>query len=205
MALIALGALSMIWRRHQREVQRLRSAHQVTIHRLDEEHDRRLERINREFQRDLTSAHHPLAQDLLPALDSLDEALAHMEQALNEQRPGASADLYKGVELARAAIDSALARHKIQAILPAEGDPFDPQFHEAMSRREDAEAKSNSIARVMRRGYRDGDRVLRAALVEVNVQPSAQKDPEPTDDDQPSDAPALGEDSPLEPPGNSST
>lgn len=171
MALITLGVLSVLWRRHRREVQYLRSAHQVTLHRLDEEHDRRLARLSREFERDLSSAHHPLARDLLPALDSLDEALTHMRQSLKEESHGGASELYKGVEIARQAIDAALARHQILTILPDDGDPFDPQFHEAMSRYESAEAEPNTIARLLRRGYRDGERVLRAALVEVYVAP----------------------------------
>ncbi|MFO6452551.1 MULTISPECIES: nucleotide exchange factor GrpE [unclassified Aeromicrobium] len=53
------------------------------------------------------------------------------------------------------------------------GEPFDPNLHEAVFHAgEDPEVEVQSIAQVMRTGYRVGDRVLRPAVVGV-VDPGA--------------------------------
>ena len=47
------------------------------------------------------------------------------------------------------------------------GDQFDPNIHNAVMVCEDSELPSDSIADVLQKGYRIGDRVLRVAMVKV--------------------------------------
>jgi molecular chaperone GrpE len=49
----------------------------------------------------------------------------------------------------------------------AEGEAFDPSVHEAVAHETSPDAAGPTVTTVMRRGYRFGDRVLRAAMVGV--------------------------------------
>lgn len=70
------------------------------------------------------------------------------------------------------------------------GEPFDPNLHEAVFHAgEDPNVQVQSIAQVMRTGYRVGDRVLRPAVVGVvdpgageDVAGDAAEDAEPTEE-----------------------
>jgi len=69
----------------------------------------------------------------------------------------------------------------------AEGEPFDPQLHEAVFHvGESADVDVTSIGKVMLVGYRVGDRVLRPATVGVvdPVSASAEQDEESVDDEE---------------------
>ena len=182
---VAIIAIGIVWRQNRREIRRLRNSHDKAVRELSHEHHRRLERLDREQDRKLRVAHHPLVRDLLPALDSLDEALDHLEKQDVELSPE---DIAQGLELARDSIDDALARHDIDPVCPESGDQFNPEIHEAVARRETQEAPSQTVHRLFRRGYRDAQGLLRAALVEVNVEASH--------DDVSEGSPEPGQDSP---------
>lgn len=47
------------------------------------------------------------------------------------------------------------------------GDPFDPQFHEAVMHIEDPDQPENCIVEVLQKGYKLNDTVLRPAMVKV--------------------------------------
>lgn len=94
--------------------------------------------------------------ELIPALDGFDMAM----QGGTWQHVDAS--WRSGIEGIRAHIDSVLKAHRV-AIFGAPGDRFDPALHEPLGEAEGGE--SNTIARVLRRGYRTTERVLRPAQV----------------------------------------
>jgi molecular chaperone GrpE len=50
----------------------------------------------------------------------------------------------------------------------AQGQAFDPNLHEAMSQEASLEIPEGSVVRVLRRGYKLKDRLLRAATVVVS-------------------------------------
>ena len=166
MGLVAAAALAMVWRKHGRDVQRLRQAKDEKVRQLGSEHRRRLDRLRREHDRELATAHHPLVRDLLPALDSLDEALSFLDE--KEDDPGIE-ELGQGLQLARSAVDEVLKRHGVESISAQPGQPFDPEIHEAIARAEHTDFEPGTITRQFRSGYRQGDRVLRSAMVEVAV------------------------------------
>lgn len=51
--------------------------------------------------------------------------------------------------------------------IKAEGEPFDPNLHHAVSQIEDENAPPNSVHQVFQKGYMLGERVLRHAMVVV--------------------------------------
>jgi molecular chaperone GrpE len=50
--------------------------------------------------------------------------------------------------------------------IEAQGQPFDPNMHEAISQQE-SDAPPGSVVTVLQRGYKSGERLLRPALVVV--------------------------------------
>jgi len=58
----------------------------------------------------------------------------------------------------------------------ASGKSFDPQIHEAIERRFDAELPPDTIIEEIAKGYMLHDRVLRPALVVVSAQPEGEKE-----------------------------
>jgi|SRR5581483_10161045 len=103
-----------------------------------------------------------LAKELLPAVDNLDRALA-AAKAGTEAPNGNLAD---GIKLVHADVIAALARVGIEPFSP-QGEPFDPQHHEAVAQQPVDGAEPGTIVEVYQRGYRIGDAVLRPARVVV--------------------------------------
>jgi molecular chaperone GrpE len=105
-----------------------------------------------------------LAKELLPAIDNLDRALAHADTA-GESGNGA-ATFVSGIKHVRSDVLAALARVGIEPFSP-DGQPFDPQFHEAVAQQPVDGAASGTVVEVYQRGYRLGESVLRPARVVV--------------------------------------
>ena len=98
-----------------------------------------------------------LAKELLPALDHLDHALKAAE---------GHEDVVKGFALVRDEIVAALARAGIEPFSP-DGQPFDPNEHEAMTTQPSEDAPPGTVIEVYQQGYRLNGAVLRPARVVV--------------------------------------
>jgi molecular chaperone GrpE len=105
-----------------------------------------------------------LLRELLPVVDNLERALA----AAGDDPGG----VRTGVELTLKQFRDVLARHGIVELNP-EGQPFDPSEHEAVTRLHAEGVEANTVVQVLQKGYRLGDRLLRAALVIVAAPPPA--------------------------------
>ena len=103
-----------------------------------------------------------LALELLPAIDNLDRALAH---AATDDSNG-EGSLVSGIKHVHTDLIAALKRADIEPYSP-EGEPFDPQFHEAVAQQPFEGAEPGTVVEVYQRGYRRGDSVLRPARVIV--------------------------------------
>lgn len=98
--------------------------------------------------------------DLLPVLDDFERALQHSE------REGGGA-VREGVLLIHKQLLDALSKHGVEPI-DAAGQPFDPQYHEAIMRAEPAPGqKPGTVVEELRKGYTLHGRVIRASLVKV--------------------------------------
>ncbi|MGE5251797.1 MAG: nucleotide exchange factor GrpE [Bacteroidota bacterium] len=94
---------------------------------------------------------------VLPVLDDLERALA------NRPKHDAWAS---GLELITRKFQTILEAEGLTRI-EAEGQPFDPNFHEAISHEPSDEAESGRVIAVVQNGYMLGDRVIRPAMVRV--------------------------------------
>ena len=102
-----------------------------------------------------------LGKEMLPVLDNLERALD------TEVTDEAGESLKQGLEMVLESFYRALNSAGIEEI-EAEGEPFDPNFHEAYAQvpAEDGQ-ESGHVAQVYEKGYKLHDRVLRAAKVTV--------------------------------------
>ena len=96
--------------------------------------------------------------DLLPLLDNFERAMA-VEQTDGEA-------FQKGVEMIFTQLREVLDKHGLQSI-EAEGQTFDPNFHQAVMRVEDSDAPDGTITQVLQKGYQAKGRVIRPEMVQV--------------------------------------
>jgi molecular chaperone GrpE len=90
-----------------------------------------------------------------------------LERALkNRPQDGEGAIWANGVELIYRKLVAILEAEGVK-LMEAEGQFFDPNFHEAISQEESAQHESGKIIEVLQPGYMLGDRVLRPARVRV--------------------------------------
>jgi molecular chaperone GrpE len=99
---------------------------------------------------------------LLPILDSLDRALKTSEASVQDFR--------SGIELIDKQFHDALAKLGVEPV-PAEGELFDPNLHQAVQMVDTAEVADNHVIDELQRGYRIKERLLRPAMVRVAHNP----------------------------------
>ncbi|MBC1363694.1 nucleotide exchange factor GrpE [Listeria welshimeri] len=102
-----------------------------------------------------------LAEDLLPALDSFEKALATTSDQEEVKQ------ILKGMEMVYNQILVAFEKEGIE-VIPAVGEQFDPNFHQAVMQDSDENAASNEITAELQKGYKLKDRVIRPSMVKVN-------------------------------------
>ncbi len=115
---------------------------------------RRIEQENAQVSR---TASGTTIKKFLTAIDDLERALAH--------RPADDA-WSNGVDLVYRKFLTILEAEGVERIR-AEGQPFNPEFHEAIMQEPSDKYESGTVIAVLQQGYMQGDRVLRPALVKV--------------------------------------
>jgi molecular chaperone GrpE len=77
----------------------------------------------------------------------------------------------EGVELTLKSLQEVLKKFHIEALDP-QGEPFDPQLHQAMSMVENGDVEPNTVIAVMQKGYTLNGRLVRPAMVMVSKSPA---------------------------------
>lgn len=99
-------------------------------------------------------------KELLPVVDSLEKALDAMgEDATEAHREGVAMTLKMQLDV--------LGKFGVEVIDP-QGEPFDPQYHEAMAMVPNPELEPNSVMEVVQKGYLLNGRLVRPAMVVVS-------------------------------------
>ena len=101
-------------------------------------------------------------KSLLPILDSLDRALKTTGVSVEDFR--------SGIELIDKQFHDALSKLGVEP-LPAEGEIFDPNLHQAVQMVDTDEVEDHRVIDELQRGYRIKDRLLRPAMVRVASNP----------------------------------
>jgi molecular chaperone GrpE len=150
----------------QAEIERLKTENALYLDRLarmQAEFDNFRKRNQREQQEFRDYALTDTLKQLLPILDSLDRA--------TKVESITAGDIRAGIELIDRQFHDVLARLGVEP-LPAEGQPFDPNLHQAIATIETDKVPDHHVIDELQRGYRLRDRVLRAAMVRVAQKPN---------------------------------
>ncbi len=131
-----------------------------------------LDNLQKRSERELANAHKfaldRFSQELLPVRDSLEMGLsAFTEHDANTDK------LREGVELTLQMLTGALEKFGITEINPLD-EPFNPEFHQAMSMQEREDVAPNTVVTVVQKGYLLHGRLIRPAMVMVSSAVQAQ-------------------------------
>ncbi|MCL2086892.1 MAG: nucleotide exchange factor GrpE [Oscillospiraceae bacterium] len=96
---------------------------------------------------------------LLPVLDNLERALAC---------ECSDSNFKKGVELINESFLSTLFDLGVQEI-KTDGEDFNPIFHQAVGRTNNPDIENEKIVETFQKGYKIGEKVIRFAMVSVNM------------------------------------
>jgi molecular chaperone GrpE len=120
-----------------------------------------------------------LLSRLLPTMDSFEAALQHADPAAGS---AAVQSLIDGLKMTLAQLHGVLREAGVE-VVNAEGQHFDPQWHEAVQHVESHDHPAGKVIQQLRKGYKLSDRLLRPATVVVSKgqpeppQPAAAKKP----------------------------
>lgn len=123
------------------------------LQRLQAEYANYRKRIDRDRDVVVNTAKASVATELLSVLDDIDRAAQH-------------GDLTGAFKAVADKLSATLERTGLESF-GHEGEPFDPAVHEAVQHDTSPDVAGPTVTAVLRRGYRFGDRVVRAALVAV--------------------------------------
>ncbi len=120
---------------------------------------KRTEREREEFKQVATEG---IIRELLPIVDNFERALLHAGN-------GDPSAFREGVEMIARQLKELLGREGLEAIDPG-GQPFQPEFHEAVQRVEGSDHEPGTVVAVLAKGYTLGNRLIRPAMVGVAVE-----------------------------------
>jgi molecular chaperone GrpE len=129
--------------------------------RLYAEFENYKKRVARDKEELVRYANESLVYELLPSLDTMEIALQHAEAGENN-------GLFEGVKNTLRELYRTLEKFGVSPI-EAEGKPFDPEYHHAMSREERGDMDENMVVEEFRKGFVYNGKVLRASLVSVST------------------------------------
>ncbi len=122
-----------------------------------------VENVRKRAARDVENAHkfalERFGKELLSVRDSLEMGLAAADNASVES-------LLEGSTATLKLLEKTMQHFGIEVVDP-EGEPFDPEFHEAISMQPSEDVEPGSVAVVVQKGYSLNGRLLRPAMVIV--------------------------------------
>lgn len=104
-----------------------------------------------------------LAHDLLDVIDNL-------HRATDAMRGTAGEGITSGLDIVHKQFIATLAKYGVEPI-EALGQPFDPNFHDALMQQPSSDDPEGTVVAELSKGYKIHDRVLRPSKVAVSVKP----------------------------------
>jgi len=105
-------------------------------------------------------------KDLLPVFDNLERAVLHAEGSSEVKA------VAEGLRIVLKQFLDTLDKMGVKRV-PAVGQPFDPQVHEAIQHMESPDYPAGVVMAEVQPGYAMGDRLIRASMVVVSKGPPA--------------------------------
>ncbi|MGS2723686.1 nucleotide exchange factor GrpE [Porticoccus sp. GXU_MW_L64] len=117
-----------------------------------------MQNLRRRTERDVANAHkfalEKFVAELLPVVDNLERALEAFDEG------------DEGIQLTLKSFMDVLARFQVEQVAP-NGEPFDPELHQAMSMVPNPDMENNTVMDVFQKGYTLNGRLVRPAMVVV--------------------------------------
>lgn len=136
--------------------------------RMTADFDNFKKRAARERQDAIKFANEDLLEKLIPTLDNFDMAMS----AANSAGSAANDSLKTGIAMVFSQLKSTLQNAGLEE-LDATNQPFDPNWHEAVSQQESSDVPEGQVLQQLRKGYKLRDRLIRPATVIVAKKPAA--------------------------------
>ena len=138
--------------------------HRDAMLRMQAEMENLRKRLIRDLEKSRRFALERIMKDLLQVRDSMERGL--------EADVGSStaASLLEGQALVLKMLAKVMQDHDLELIDPM-GEPFNPEFHEAVAVQPSEELEENSVMEVLQKGYKLHDRLVRPAMVVVSRKP----------------------------------
>ncbi len=122
--------------------------------------------LRRRVDRDVENAHkyalEKFVAELLPVVDNLERATS----AIDDENEDMAA-VGEGVKLTLKSFLDVLHKFNVEPVNP-EGEPFDPDRHQAMTTVENPDVQPNTVIEVFQKGYLLNGRLVRPAMVVVS-------------------------------------
>ena len=132
--------------------------------RMQAEMENLRKRLVRDLERSRKFALERMMADLLPVWDSLQRGLETDDNTASVE------SMKEGKALIKRMLDKVMQDHGLTLIDPL-GEPFDPEFHEAMTMLHSGDYGENMVMEVLQKGFQLHDRLLRPAMVIVSQGP----------------------------------
>jgi len=110
-----------------------------------------------------------LAGQMLPVLDNIHRAIDAADE-IGGERSRDFQQFFDGIVLVNQQLNDIFAGMGVTPISTV-GEPFDPNFHEAVATEVRPEMPANTVTEELLRGYRIGNKVIRHSMVKVNMLP----------------------------------
>ena len=117
-------------------------------------------RVNKDKEELIKYGNEGLLNELLPIIDSLELALKHASDDVSE-------GIVQGVEITLKELNKTLEKFGLKPI-EADGRPFDPSVHHAMTQVVRDDVEDNTVVEEFRKGYMLKEKVIRPSLVAVS-------------------------------------
>jgi len=115
----------------------------------------------REKEDAIRYANNGLLEKLLPVIDNFELGLDAARNATD------AASVLQGMSMVQRQLQDFIRSQGLEEV-PADGEAFDPNKHDAVSQEFSAEVSEGQVIRQVRKGYKLKDRLLRAASVIVS-------------------------------------
>ena len=138
--------------------------HQEAMLRMQAEMDNLRKRLMRDLERSRKLALEGIMKDLLQVWDSLERGLGVSGESVTIE------SLVEGQELTMKILEKVMQDHNLEVIDPL-GQPFNPEFHEAVTVLPSADVEENTVIEVLQKGFRLHERLIRPAMVIVSRKP----------------------------------
>jgi molecular chaperone GrpE len=146
------------------EIQKLKdqvAAEKDRALRLSAEFENYKKRTQREINDFKKFANESIFRQLLSVVDNLERAIDAAQESSEKSA------LFEGVKLTHKDMIKLFETFNVKSV-KAENEPFDPNFHQAVTQEENDEFPENTVTTVLQKGYLLQDRLIRPAMVVVS-------------------------------------